>query len=86
MDTDTPTDMASPMARWGIAPLVTSSTCRLSTWTAGSAATMNQPTTMPMGTNSQYSGSPARVRPRKEPAGIKPTLAPVRNRTNPMYV
>ena len=40
METATPMDKDSPMAFWGIAPLVTSSTCRFKTWTAGSAATM----------------------------------------------
>ena len=39
-DTHTPIDMASPMARWEMEPLDTSSTCLVSTVTAGSALTM----------------------------------------------
>ena len=37
------------MALPGMAPEVISSTCLFSTWTAGSAWTMNQPISMPMG-------------------------------------
>ena len=42
MPTDTATPMDSPrrMAFWDTAPMDTSSTCLMSTWTAGSAATM----------------------------------------------
>ena len=44
-----PMERVVPMARWEMAPPVSSSTCWLSTRTAGSAATMNQPTSIPMG-------------------------------------
>ena len=40
MDTATPMDMPWRMAAWEMEPMDTSSTCRTSTWTAGSAATM----------------------------------------------
>ena len=36
----TPMDKDRPIAFCGMAPAVTSSTCLLSTWTAGSAATI----------------------------------------------
>ena len=36
----TPTESPRLIALWGMAPSVISSTCRLSTWTAGSAATI----------------------------------------------
>ena len=39
-DTHTPMDRALPMARWEMEPLDTSSTCLVSTATAGSALTM----------------------------------------------
>ena len=56
---DSPIDIATPMdrlvlmARPGMAPEVISSTCLLSTWTAGSAWTMNQPISMPIGIRTQ---------------------------------
>ena len=50
-----------------------SSTCRFSTWTAGSACTMNQPISIPMGTSTQSLGparrsaDPGRCRPAGSP-------------------
>ena len=52
-DTATPTERLMLMALPGMAPEVISSTCRFSTWTAGSACTMNQPISMPMGMRTQ---------------------------------
>ena len=49
METATPTDRLVLSALPAMAPEVISSTCLFSTWTAGSACTMNQPISMPMG-------------------------------------
>lgn len=59
MDAATPTERLAPMAPPGMAPEVISSTWRFSTWTAGSAWTMNQPISMPMGASSQLKGREA---------------------------
>ena len=53
METATPMERLVLMALPGMAPEVSSSTCRFSTWTAGSAWTMNQPISMPMGIRTQ---------------------------------
>ena len=53
MDTATPMDRLVLMALPGIAPEVSSSTCRFRTCTAGSACTMNQPISIPMGISIQ---------------------------------
>ena len=82
-DSDTPMDRLSAMAFCGIAPEVMVSTCRFRTCTAGSAATMNQPITMPMGTSTQRQLFAPMMRPSALPMGMKPTFAPVRNSTRP---
>ena len=63
-DTDTPTDRLNPSARGGMAPAVSSYTCRLSTCTAGSADTTKYPISIPSGTSSQRRSMPARACPR----------------------
>ena len=64
MDTATPMDRLVLMALPGIAPEVSSSTCRFSTWTAGSACTMNQPISIPMGIRTQLCSKAAIWRPK----------------------
>ena len=86
MDTATPMDRPRRMADWEMEPMETSSTCLMSTWTAGSAATMYQPITIPRRMRLQGAGERARAEPRKCPAGIKPMFTPVRNMTRPAYV
>ena len=49
MAEDTAMDRLTPMALADIAPALSSSTCLLSTWTAGSALMINQPISMASG-------------------------------------
>ena len=71
-----------PMAFSDTAPALISSTCLLSTCTAGSAEIMNQPMTMAMGTSSQ-GDCIASCAPRIVPSEEKPTFTPTRNSTRP---
>ena len=48
----TATDRLTPMARAVMVPALSSSTCRLRIWTAGSALMMYQPMSMDTGTSS----------------------------------
>ena len=65
------------------APAVSSSTCFVSTCTAGSARMMNQPISMDSGTAIQRQRLPAMSAPSCSPSGEKPTFTPVRNNTRP---
>ena len=70
-----------------IAPADIRSTCLFKTCTAGSAATTKYPTIMPTGINSHFSQPPAAsALPISLPTGIKPTVAPDKNRTRPKNV
>ena len=59
METATPMERLVLMALPGMAPEVISSTCLFRTWTAGSAWTMNQPISIPMGIRIQLKDRPA---------------------------
>ena len=85
-DRATPTDRPWRMAVWEMEPMETSSTCLMSTWTAGSAETMKYPMSIPMGMSRKGRSPWAMVAPMSCPAGIKPTFTPVRNMTSPTYV
>ena len=65
------------------APALISSTCLLSTWTAGSAETMNQPISIATGMSSQRVQPLARLLPSSTPSDEKPTFTPVRKITSP---
>ena len=82
----TATLRASFMVRADTAPLLISSTWSVRMWTAGSASTMNQPSTAATAVTTGQPAPPASPRPRISPSELKPTLAPVRNSTSPAYV
>ena len=63
-ETATPTERLRSIALREIAPPETSSTWWVSTWTAGSAVTMNQPTKKPTGSSSQRRADAANSLPK----------------------
>ena len=87
-----PTERATPMERacrmevWEMEPIETSSTCLMRTWTAGSAATMKYPMSIPMGMRRKGRSPWAMEAPMSCPADMKPTFTPVRKHTRPTYV
>ena len=69
-----------------MAPLVISATCLFKMCTAGSAMTTKKPINIPKGIKRYFTDVDAIDSPIKEAIGIKPVLAPVKNKTNPIYV